>query len=74
MARKDVTPDEALRNLGNAVVEALYLEQILNWLTDKLTKAKCRLGWHDWDMYSGFYEERVHPSAHCRDCRACYEH
>lgn len=37
-----------------------------------LTRLKCWLGWHSWDMYSGFYEERVHPSAKCFDCGVGY--
>lgn len=31
-----------------------------------LDKLKCRLGWHDWDKFSGFYEERPHPDVKLR--------
>lgn len=73
MPSKDKTPDEALHDLGDALAEALHLEQVVVWLGKRLTRLKCKLGWHEWDMYAGFYEERVAKGAHCLECGACYD-
>lgn len=39
-----------------------------------LSKLWCWLGQHDWDKYSGFYQERVANGAHCKrvGCEAVY--
>lgn len=31
-------------------------------------KLACFVVDHDWSLYSGWYEERVHPSAFCYRC------
>ena len=33
-----------------------------------LDKLKCKLGFHDWDKYSGYYKERVSKNAVCKRC------
>lgn len=33
----------------------------------------CFLVGHKWDMYCGWYEERVHPKAKCERCENKYE-
>lgn len=39
---------------------------------DKLGKILCWIGWHDWDMYAGFEQIRVHSKAKCERCGAKY--
>ncbi len=39
-----------------------------------LDRLKCRLGWHKWDKFHGYYEERPAAGAHCKrpECEAVY--
>jgi hypothetical protein len=37
------------------------------------TRVNCFFGWHRWSRYSGYYDERVYPGAHCLDCGEVYE-
>lgn len=34
----------------------------------------CKVGWHKWDKFNGYYEERVAEGAHCKraKCQAVY--
>lgn len=38
---------------------------IWNW-------TNCKLGFHKWDKYSGFYEEKPHYQAKCKRCGVNY--
>jgi hypothetical protein len=33
-----------------------------------MSKFFCKLLGHKWDMFAGYYEERVHEDAHCKRC------
>lgn len=33
-----------------------------------LNKLACKLGFHDWDKYNGYYKERVSWNATCQRC------
>lgn len=38
---------------------------IWNWTS-------CKLGFHKWDAYAGFYELKPHPQAKCKRCGKGY--
>lgn len=52
------------------VIVLLLLGYASSWIKDRYW---CKFGWHDWDLYAGFDQARVHGNAHCKRCGVKYD-
>lgn len=39
------------------------------WYQGGWGRTLCRFGHHKWDMYAGYYKERIHSQAVCERCK-----